>query len=82
MKVGCVTLQAARDDGLVEIWEAVGITRAVDPLTAFCPVGHWHFEELISVPIKISLALAPRADHQTEALAAGERVGRWQLCEG
>jgi hypothetical protein len=73
--VGCVTLQAARRDGPVEICRSVQIAGTVHP-THTVPVGHWKLEQPVTPPIRVSLAAASRTHHNVDPLAALLRVRR------
>src|ERR1700753_2164265 len=54
LEIGRVTLQAARDDGPVEVSEAISIARTVDPAQPG-PIGHRQLKELVFVPVQVSL---------------------------
>ena len=69
LKVGRVTLQAAGNDGAVEIRKAVAIAWAVHPPQIF-PIRDWQLKELVFVPEQVGLALFAGADHHREAFRA------------
>src|SRR5579862_4164387 len=78
----CMTFQAARNDGLVKMRRAIGISGTIDPTVQFCPVTYRQFKKFGALPKQVSLSLPTRADHHIDALCVGDRFGRRELLDG
>src|SRR5438105_7887632 len=80
--VGGMALKTARQDGAIKIRHSIKVSWTVDPGFQLRPVRDWKLKELISLPIKIALALSVRTDHHIEALAVACGLGSTALDRG
>jgi hypothetical protein len=55
LRVGSVTLQAARTNRPIKVRNAITVTRTVDPLAQFDPVRHRKLKKPIALPEQIGL---------------------------
>ena len=58
VEVRRVTLETARHDRSTEIQRSISVAWAVYPTSDFSPIRNRQLEELIVLPVEISLALA------------------------